>query len=330
MQARGRRWVLLLAVVVAVVLLVQSDALPATTARPMFAGGSNYDFYNLTGCDRERYGVIGSFAKGESTIEQQLSDMYANGQRRLRIGIFHQHAPDSGATMDSSTGDLSDADRAQLTGLLAAVKLAGFAEVEVAFFPIGQDDPHSWDSWQGDSYQENWSLIQNLHPLIAAAGLPYKIDLLNEGIPLADETVLQRYDSTLWADYTRTFGAADTVGFSMTVPIADRVPQMSAVYGNNLPGIFDVHLYGSDWNGDEYEQFLAADQTMTEFGYHQPWIIGETYFNDPAAASGIARAIGRTSRPVRYITQWPLTRSKRCADVDIAPPLPFSAFQPHS
>ena len=325
----ARRLALALAAVVAVALLVQSDALPPLIGQPLAAGGSNYDFYGLDGCDREEYGTIASFAKGQSTIEQQLADMYANGQRRLRIGIFHQHAPDSGVTMDSSTGDLSDADRSQLTDLLAAVKRAGFVEIEVGFFPIGADNPHEWNDWQESSYQENWSLIQNLHPLIAAAGIPYRIDLLNEGIPRPDENLVQRYDSTLWTAYTRTFGKADTVGFSMTVPIADRVSQLSAVYGDNPPDVFDVHLYGDFWHGDEYQQFLDADAAMTQLGYHQSWIIGETWFNDPDAATGIDRAIARTSRAVRYVTQWPLTRSVRCLDVDVPAPITFQAFQQH-
>jgi len=329
-RVRGKRAALALAAVVAVALLVRSDVVPAPVGRPMSAGGSNYDFYGLTGCDREQYGVIDSFDEGRGTIEKQLADMHANGQRRLRVGIFHQHGPDSGTTMDSSTGDVSEADRTQLTELLAAVKLAGFQEIEVAFFPIGRDDPHDWTDWQGSSYRENWSLIRNLHPLIAAAGIPYTIDLLNEGLPKPDENVLQSYDTKLWHDYTAAFGAADTVGFSMTVPIADRVPQIRAVYGDQPPGVFDVHVYGDFWHGNEYQQFVDADDAMTQLGYHQDWIIGETWFDDVTAADGIGRAIARTGRHVRYVTQWPLTRSKQCADVDVGDPLAFRAFQAHN
>lgn len=320
------RFPLALAAVIVLALLCQSDAPLALLGKPLSAGGSNYDFYNLAGCDREQYGVIDSFAKGRNTIEHQLAAMYANGQRRLRIGVFHQHAPNSGTTMDSSTGDLSSADRSQLTQLLAAVKSAGFVEIEVAFFPIGADDPHSWDRWQESSYQENWSVIQNLHPLIAAAGIPYRIDLLNEGIPTPEEPVLLRYSQTLWAAYTAAFGTTDTVGFSMTVPVADRVPQLPAVYGPHPPAVFDVHLYGSLWHGDEYQQFLAADAAMTQLGYHQPWIIGETWFNDPDAATAIDRAIAATTRPVRYLTQWPLTRTQQCHDVDVPAPIAFQHY----
>lgn len=314
----------------AATLLFTALLAPAAHAEagPLAAGGSNYDFYDLTGgCDREPYGVIDRFDAARDTITAQLGQMHDAGQRRLRIGIFHQHGPDSGTVMDSSTGDLSPVDRQQLTELLAAVKAAGFEEIEVAFLPIGADDPHSWSDLDESAYQEDWGVISNLHPLIAAAGIPYRIDLLNEGMPMSNQPVLRSYAQRLWADYTSAFGNADTVGFSMTVWIADRATQLSAVYGANPPDVFDLHLYGDSWNGDEYSQFVDADRKMTELGYHQQWIIGETYFDDGAAADGIRRAIADTGRPVRYLTQWPLTRDQRCADVDQAPPVTYAAYQ---
>lgn len=322
---RKHKW---LPVAAATLLLtVMTPTATGAPAGPLHAGGSNYDFYNLTGgCDREPYGVIDSFNAGRDTITAQLHQMYDAGQRRLRIGIFHQHAPDSGTVMDSSSGDLSPVDRQQLTDLLAAVRAAGFQEIDVVFMPLGADDPHSWSSMNESAYQEDWGVISRLHPLIAAAGIPYRIDLLNEGMPMSDQPALRAYTQRLWADYTAAFGSADTVGFSMTVWIADRVTQMSAVYGSNPPSVFELHLYGDSWNGDEYQQFVEADQKMTALGYHQPWIIGETYFDDGTAADGIRRAIADTGRTVQYLTQWPLTRAQKCADVDQAPPVPFDAY----
>jgi hypothetical protein len=323
---RPHKW---LPITVATLLLtIAAPTATGATAGPLEAGGSNYDFYDLTGgCDREPYGVIDSFDSARDTITAQLGQMYDAGQRRLRIGIFHQHGPDSGTVMDSSGGDLSPANRRQLTELLAAVKAAGFQEIEVAFMPLGDDNPHGWSAMDEPAYQEDWGVIANLHPLIAAAGIPYRIDLLNEGMPMSNEPVLRSYAQRLWADYTAAFGSADTVGFSMTVWIADRATQLSAVYGSNPPDAFDLHLYGDSWNGDEYSQFVDADRKMTSLGYHQPWVIGETYFDDGTAADGIRRAIADTGRQVLYLTQWPLTRQQKCADVDEAPPVTFAAYQ---
>ncbi|AHH97119.1 hypothetical protein KALB_3755 [Kutzneria albida DSM 43870] len=289
-------------------------------------GGSNYDFYGLAGrCDREGFGVINGFARGRDTITAQLAQMYRAGQRRLRIGVFHHRGPDTGTIMDSTGGDLSPANRRNLADLLAAVRAAGFAEVEVAMQPSDENHP-DWSHWREDLYQENWNLVANLRPVIAAAGIPYRIDLLNEGSPMSTEPALRRYAQRLWQDYTANFGKADTVGFSMTVWIADRATQLAAVYGDNPPEVFDVHLYGDAHNGDERTQFVDADRKMRELGYTQDWIIGEAYFDDRTAARGIAQAIAQTGRTVRYLAQWPLTRARSCADVDVAAPIAFEAY----
>ena len=329
MRATRRRVLLTVALVAIAATTLEAAEPIVKPGHPLSAGGSNYVSYHLAnGCDREPYGVIDSFDKGRDTITGQLADMRAAGQHRLRVPIFHQHGPDSGTVMDSTGGDLSEGDRQQLTEFLAAVKAAGFDEIEVGFFPLGRTGPYDWTSWHEDAFHENWRLIANLRPLIADAGIPYKIDLLNEGMPTPDQDVLREYTTRLWAAYTGRFGKADTVGFSMTVPIADRATQLAAVYGDNPPDVFDVHLYGDGWNGDEYRQFVDADGKMTSLGYHQDWIIGETFFDDTSAAVGIDRAIGRTGRKVRYVAQWPLTRDGRCADVDVAPPIRFDAFGP--
>ena len=306
-------------------LLLGSPAAPATRAAPL-AGGSNYDAYRLDGCVREPYGVVNGYDDAPALIAEQLAAMARAGQRRLRIGIFHHHGPDSGTVMDSTGGDLSAQNRRNLADLLGAVRAAGFAEVAVAFFPQDANLPSRWTAFDEPLYQENRALIGNVRTIVAAAGLPYTLDLLNEGAPAAGQDVLSRYDTRLWTDYTAAYGSADTVGFSLAVWIAGRVAQLPAVYGGNPPPLFDVHLYGDDWNGDEHRQFVDADAAMTRLGYHQPWIIGEAYDNDPAAADGIRRAIADTGRTVRYLTQWPLTRARHCQDIDTAPPTAYDAY----
>ncbi|GAA0604853.1 hypothetical protein HPO96_02745 [Kribbella sandramycini] len=321
-----RRLLTLVTALLLTVSTLTAGATEVTTATQR--GGSNFTWFRLDGCDREPYSTIEAFDRSAPEIRAALKTLYDGGQRRLRIGIFHRrgNAP-GGTTMDSTGGDLSPRNRANLTSYLAAVEQAGFAEVAVAFHPIGENDPHTWSSFSASHYAENRDLIANLRPLIAAAGLPYTIDLLNEGLPMTTQPVLQDYSTRLWADYTARFGKNDTVGFSMTVWIANRVETMAEVYGGNLPNVFDVHLYGDDeGNGDEYEQFVAAHRAMAERGYHQGWIIGEAHYADAAAAANIRRAMAETGRTVFYLTQWPWTRQKRCRDVDVAPPTDFRVY----
>jgi hypothetical protein len=156
---------------------------PPPPPPPVGLGGSNYLTYHLDPpCYREPYGVVYNYDTATATINTQLQQMYTNGQRRLRIPIFHGRGVDTGSVMDSTGGNLAPRFRANLTNLLAAIKATGFLEIEVSFNPQVGNDPTQWATFSADYYQENWTLIQNLHPIIAGVGIPYHIDLSNEGI----------------------------------------------------------------------------------------------------------------------------------------------------
>jgi len=292
---------------------------------PPVAGGSNYDFYYLNGCYREPYNVINGFAKAPDLIKYQLGRMRAAGQDRLTIGVFHQHGAETGAVMDSTGGTLSEADLKNLADLLAAVKAAGFAEVTVAFNPIFANSPSGWRSWQQSLYEENWQLVQKVHDVVTAANLPYRIDLGNELTPSTGQSLVVRYDQQLWKAYTARYGRDDSVGFSVNSNDPGQIPNVAKVYGDNPPPVFDIHVYG-----DEYNQFVGDDQQLRRQGYTtQPVIIGESYYNDPAAADGFARGSKDSGRRILYLTQWPKTRANtpQCDQVDVAPPLDFSAYR---
>ena len=291
---------------------------------PQAPGGSNYAWYQLDPpCTREPYGVIYNFNTANSTINQQLKTMFNNGQRRLRIPIFHGRGPFApGTIIDSTGGTFAQLYLNNFTSLLAAVKTAGFQEVEISFHPQGNNDPTSWTSFSTDYLNENWSLIQTLHPIIASSGLKYHIDLSNEGIPTATQPALLQYSQNLWALYVQQFGTADTVGFSI-IPDSSRLSQVSAVYGQNgVPSTFDLHFYDNAGTS-----FASAVATLNAAGFQGTgWILGEAYYNDPAEASQLRQQIDATAQPVYYLTQWPLTSQRLCSDVDITPPLDFSNY----
>ena len=159
-------------------------------------GGSNYGWYTLgPSCNREPYGVVYNYNTAAATIDSQLAQMYNNGQRRLRIPIFHARGINSGTIMDSTGGTLAPQFLANLKNLLAAVKAAGFLEIEVSFHPQAGNDPTQWTTtFSSDYFQENWSVIQNVRSIVAAAGIPYHLDLLNEGIPPQGYAALLQYD----------------------------------------------------------------------------------------------------------------------------------------
>ncbi len=293
-------------------------------------GGSNYGWYNLgPSCDREPYGVVYNYDTAKATINAQLQQMYSNGQRRLKIPIYHARGINSGTIMDSTGGNLAPQFQANLANLLAEIKAAGFVEIEVGFYPQSNNSPIGWTTFSDDYFQENWSLIQNLHPIIAAAGISYHIDLMNEGIPPVGWDVLLQYDQMLWNDYVAEFGSDDTLGFSIIADSA-HVGQVSAVYGpspfgnQGSPKLLEVHIYDETGNS-----FMTAFNALTSQGYQGvPWIIGEAYYNDAAEAAAQRQAANSTGQKVLYLTQWPLTSDESCSNaVNVAPPVDFSNYQ---
>jgi hypothetical protein len=288
------------------------------------SGGSDYGWYFLNGCDREPYGVIYNYDTAQSTIDGQLQTMHANSQARLRIPIYHARGLNTGTIMDSTGGNLSPRFTANLTNFLASVRQQGFAEVEVGFFPQWVNDPSSWSAWNEDLYQENWNLIVNLRPIITGSGLAYRIDLLNEGIPTSGQAVLLQYTQRLWADYTFTYGKADTVGFSVISSDSNRLNQIPSVYGGNYPYLFDMHIYENS-----YAVFVNAHNVLAGLGLTQRWIIGEAFYDDAQEAQDLSSAIRDTGRTVFYLAQWPLSRNQNCSAVDVAPPSAFDQYSAH-
>ncbi|HEX5754669.1 MAG TPA: hypothetical protein VFZ09_51270 [Archangium sp.] len=296
-------------------------------ARAQATGGSNFAWYFISGCEREAYGAIANYDTARAQVDQALRDMYGRGQRRLRIPIYHGRGLNTGTVMDSTGGDLSPRHRGNLQGLLAAARSIGFAEIMVGFFPIGPNAPTQWTGWNEDLYQENWNLIVNLRPIIAASGIHYRMDLLNEGTPTPTQSVLLQYTRRLWSNYTSVFGKNDTLGFSIIGSEPGRISQIPQVYGGNLPYLFSLHFYEN-----ASQHFVNAHNQMNQLGLSQGWIIGEALYNDGTSASQLRSAINATGRTVFYLAQWPVRLPATCASpsaglgVNVAPPVDYNVY----
>jgi hypothetical protein len=290
-------------------------------------GGSNYAWYQVyPECKPGPYGVIANYHTAKSVIDQQLRAMYANGQRRLRIPIYHGRSLGGGTNLESKNGDLTPQCRRNLQNLLAEIRSIGFSEILVGFFPQGYNQPVRWTAFQPDLYEENWSLIRNLRPLIVAAGIPYRIDLANEASPNPRQPVLLEYCQRLWNQYAAAYGTSDTVGFSI-IPDTGRLQVLPAVYGESAfgnhgpPPVLDLHFYK-----DPKARLKTAVSILHDAGYHQPWILGESYFNDSGEAKALRKAIHATHQNVLFLLQWPLASKSACHDVSLAPPLDFDQY----
>ncbi len=291
---------------------------PTTESR----GGSNYFAWKVDCINN--YGVIAQYHTATATIGSQLQSMFNGGQRRLRIPILFRNlglgGPDSdGANLNSAGGYLTPQMIANLTSLLTKIKQVGFEEVVVSFHPQAENNPTSWAMWEEDIYQENWNLIVGLHPIIANAGIPYLIDLRNEGMPALWDSIGVQYAQRLWNNYSySSWGKADTVGFSM-VPEQWAFDAMSTVYaaGDGYPYLFDVHIYGgtmpsTTW-GDTHPTIVGVHNALTALGLGGYGIIvGEGWYDDPTEAYQLKNGIAASGQLVYFFLQWPLHRTSGC------------------
>lgn len=299
-------------------------------------GGSNYHFFQLDGCNREPYGVLKNFHTHRAQIESDLVRMYDNGQRRLRIGIFHGRGLDSGTLIDSTGGNIAPQYRQNLADLLATIKAVGFVEIQFAFFPQAQNNPGNWSSSIGWSstdesyFQENWNLVYNLMPILRSSGIHFTVDLGNElflperginGIP-TNRTV---YANKLWANFRTVFSIGESMGFSVRPGKIGDLSEARLIYGSYPPYTMSIHMYG-----DYYNSVRRAHSELNSANYkYTGLVVGEVPYNDATVASQVNSAsltIG--SRPIHWLTQWPLQPNAACAEtgVNVAPPVDFGNY----
>lgn len=324
---------------------------------PVAAGGSNYAWYAIdesilnSGQDRncrESFGIIANYHKPgiRNTVKGQLAKMYGNGQRALRIPIFHSINATSGTVLKSTGGDLTDQAKVNLTDFLADIKLAGYEEILVGFFPTSLSAPKNWFREFGSAntsdktlyfndvaFQQNWSVIQNVRPIIRNSGLAYKIDLSNEAAAASNQWVHQQYTKNLWILYNAAYGKSDTVGFSVATGslaetrnpdksvvgnlAANRYNTMKRIYdesGYGAPNIWDFHFYV-----DLELKFNKVEATMRAMGDSTDIIIGEAHYQDQATLDQIRNI--ETNRNILAVYAWPVTPERGCdGHVDVSFP----------
>ena len=317
-------------------------------------GGSNYLWYRVAACDREPYGVLASYhlpvPGGATTVRtlarQQLAAMRAAGQRRLSLGVHFYHGAGNGTLVDAADPAAVAQAATNLGDLLADVKAAGFVEVLFRFFPVDAINP-SQANFNPALLDAYWHLVTALRPVLHAADLAYRIDLMVEGAPRDSNLPVPdpwKYPANrqwsdavrdLWQRYVAAYGKADTVGFSFLTD-ADparlrwRVRHMRFVYGGNYPYLFAADIYGTP-HASETDRFVALDDAMRRedpngvLGWRDSgWIIAEGYYDDPLAAANLSSAIASTQRKVFYLTQWPWDRADPACgpapEVNVAPP----------
>lgn len=365
----GRAWLVILTALVAALSLPSHAGLPRLSGDLLFAsafdwpttvaGGSNYHWHTLSpGCVREPHGVLAGYhlplpdqRTVRARVRGQLDEMRDAGMERLSFGIYFGSGIRTGTVIDSSDPVQVAQALANLELLLADTWEAGFEEILFRFFPVGAINPSS-PGFKPQLLDEYWDLVVAVRPLLVAADIDYRIDLMIEGAPRDRNPRLLpdpwKYPAnngwsaavrTLWQRYHAAWGSADSVGFSFLTDIDSRrirhrVRHMRYVYEGNYPPVFAADIYGSE-DVPEASRFLALHEAMVRedpsgsLGWRDAeWIIAETWYDDPIAAQGLSSAIASTGRRVLFLTHWPLDRADlECTqDVNVAPPVDWVVY----
>lgn len=328
-----RRFVQLIGVAVVLVFVVAAPSAGAI-ADPLPLVGVNYSNFELASCGNGGPGVVANGNWDWRLIRQELAAMRAAGIQTLRTFIWNTHDA-SGQTwgaVSSAGGRLGPTETKNLITFASAVRALGFARLEVAFSPQGANDPIGYpqNNYDPSLFEENWQLIGYVRGIVKQYGpLNTRFDILNEGAPfdfMATKTQLEAYVAHMYSNYVDAFGNDDvTVSVNPAVndqsDLANLVDTLRST-GRPLPTWFEVHIYGPDSLGD----LRAIDATLSAKDLSQPIAVGETYYDDPSAASAVETFVTTSPRPLEEVSAWPLARGSTCQNWSVSPPYKADAF----
>lgn len=165
-----------LAICVACLALVACGSSHAPTPPPApqpgpQSGGSNLLSWTADAAN----GYIARFDQAPAgLIASQLAQMYANGQRRLRLVVeFHEGGGD-GVGLDSAAGSLNAKESANLAGLLSLIRSTDFQALEVFIGEQWKNNPAQWvnpGAWDSPAYGKCVSAIVGSGSVWIAGGL---------------------------------------------------------------------------------------------------------------------------------------------------------------
>lgn len=336
------------------------------SARAQGRGGSNLIWYDVdSACVAEPQAILTDYHQPgvRSRVLDTLASMFAAGQRRVSVVVFHAHGGGTDPeglvnelVLDSTGGTLHKQYITNLRALFTDIRDAGFEEVLLRFAPQWINNPQDWKDNGGFNealFTENWSLIQNIRAEVVGIGVPYRIDLMVEGLPrariigggiianAADNDEWTEYAQRIWENYVDAYGKADTIGFSSIAgpdlqKLDARVEHLNTVYrvhgSIDRPDVIGVDLYPA--NGiDEGRFFSKWSEELDNEGLGDlPIIIPEVYYNDQQAAQLLQAAMTASGRSVPYLLQWPLQRDEGCYagdPVTVPEPTGFNHYLEH-
>ncbi len=257
---------------------------PITTQR----GGSNHNFYRHPVSAPEggyNYGIMLHYHEPgvRETVQSQLQQMYAGGQRSLRVMVFFLHSP--GETLTSAPAETSRKCRSTSTktcppgdeyfiplqyqqnirAYLNDIRAAGFERVMIALGPQWINDFMSCNNaaipaslrqqlYAGsplvnELFEEAWGVAKEVRAIAVDSGMPYLIDLGNEYMPPSNLVQFGQCAKDI------VEGTANSPGYLRFL-----WGRYVAAYGNQDTVGFSV-IVGNSWDADNrlarMPQFLS-------------------------------------------------------------------------
>ena len=257
--------------------------------------------------------TVGSFHLHEpGYCETLLKEMYQNGQRNITLMIWHAPLENQdvyGHLVTSKGGQLLPQHQQNLRDTINLLKKTGFKYLTVRFATQGASDPGSWQNWNEQIYQENFSFILTTRQLVnqTAASNFYILYDLGAELGGIDAGQTSQYTKRVWKDYTDKFGKSDTIGFTYaTYP--GRLKNMLEIY-NQVGVTPDIHAF--DIYGDEEQVMKYISEEFSQAGIQNPdIIITETFYNDCPTNHALRSEAARKNLNLLYITQWPIEKGK--------------------
>jgi hypothetical protein len=301
------------------------------------------DYYG-TGCGRLNTDLLKSEPDPSLELEQ-MSAMHASGLTSLRLTINYTSNADAaelntgGGAILVPTGELIEPYRHRLIRYVTDARLAGFADVTIAFVPYGPNSPSPWSvgwpnvspfPWDPSLYDADWRFVRDVRAVTKQYGpVQSHFDLYAEGPPADydpnhDET--RAFIARLYHDYVAAYGADDVFVTSIeTIPVPNGddtrlhgLIQALRTTGEPLP-----HWWGFDIDhqpSNAAQDLAEADTILRDEGVSGSIALGEnTYDNADAGKVIAAYNASGTAHPVVQVEMYPNLGEPTCVSA------PFTA-----
>lgn len=288
----------------------------STASQPDQLAAHGGSMFNWAGNDGT-LDVLQSYNTNKTAIDAAFRSAYDQGQRRLSFVLYFSDGqsevlwandPSGPVSVALVNGKVPQQVLQNVHDVLASLKMMGFEQVLFCFSAKGANNPRDWAAWSESYYAENLSVIEQVRDAVKGSGMPYLLDLDDEGLTNSSGQN-NAYDVRLWADYVPLYGTKDTVGMSGDAG-APAYAAMKSIFGSNPPAAIDLHIYDNFTNDQVTAYFQSLQQTFASQGYgNAPWVIGETLYDDATSAAAYHGAILQTNAKVLFLIQWPLIRN---------------------